>query len=98
MMCHSGRNCTKSTGRSGSMDKVIVLFLAFTVTDPDGVAMDEQFHVMAKRFETAEKCTQFVTSWGGLIESRGVDKAMELIKDGYEIKLEEIGCVGRRVF
>ncbi len=78
--------------------KVIMLFLAFTVTDPDGFDLDEQFHVMAKRFDTVEKCTEFVANWGPVIKNRGVQAATDLIKDGYEIKLEEIGCVGRKVF
>ena len=52
---------------------------------------------MAKRFDTVEKCTSFVANWGGIIKDRGVQAATDLIKDGYEIKLDEIGCVGRRV-
>lgn len=79
------------------MPKVIMLFLAFTVTDPEGIELDEQFHVMAKRFDTVEKCTSFVANWGGIIKDRGVQAATDLIKDGYEITLDEIGCVGRRV-
>tara|TARA_R110002074_G_scaffold7751_3_gene32672 strand:+ start:616 stop:861 length:246 start_codon:yes stop_codon:yes gene_type:complete len=80
------------------MSKVIMLFLAFTITDPDGIDLDEQFHVMAKRFDTVEKCTSFVADWGGLIKDRGVQAATDLIKNGYTINLDEIGCVNRKVF
>ena len=80
------------------MSKIIMLFLAFTVTDPDGIDLDEQFHVMAKRFDTVEKCTEFVQDWGEIIKDRGVQAATDLIKNGYTIKLDEIGCVNRKVF
>ena len=80
------------------MSKIIMLLLAFTVTDPDGIDLDEQFHVMAKRFDTVEKCTEFVQDWGEIIKDRGVQAATDLIKNGYTIKLDEIGCVNRKVF
>ena len=79
------------------MPKVIMLFLAFTVTDPEGIELDEQFHVMAKRFDTVEQCTSFVANWGGIIKDRGVQAFFVKNKTAYEIKLDEIGCVGRRV-
>lgn len=73
-----------------------MLFLAFTVTDPDGFELDETFHVMAKRFDVVDECVEFVNDWESIIRSRGMDSARDIIKSGYEIELKEIGCVPTR--
>ncbi len=76
--------------------KASMLFLAFTVTDPEGIELDETFHVMAKRFDNYEYCMEFVDTWESVIRSRGMDSACDIIKDGYQIDVEEIGCVPQR--
>ena len=45
-----------------------MLFLAFTVTDPDGFELDETFHVMAKRFDVIEECVEFVMTGNLLLD------------------------------
>lgn len=76
--------------------KAFMLFLAFSVTEPDGNVMEETFHVMAKRFDTAEDCTDFVRSWGDTIKTRGLSAAQDLVKDKYTIDLISIGCTQER--
>ena len=76
------------------MTKVILFLVAFTVIAPDGHELDEQFHVMGKRFDALEKCQAFVDSWGGLIRDRGESMANEIVKDGYTVRLDNVKCVG----
>ena len=76
--------------------KAFMLFLAFSVTEPDGNVMEETFHVMAKRFDVVDECVEFVNDWESIIRSRGMDSARDIIKSGYGIELKEIGCVPTR--
>jgi len=73
-----------------------MLFLAFAITDPDGLEMEEEIRVLSRSFETMEDCSEFVSNWGSIIESRGMAAVSDIVKDSYEINLLKIGCTHAR--
>jgi|TARA_Y100000034_G_scaffold56148_1_gene68835 hypothetical protein len=74
------------------MINTFMLLLAFTLTDPSGVDRDERVHVLSRHFDTESECQQFIVDWKDTIETQGVDTVQGMLKEGWEIKLDHIGC------
>ena len=74
------------------MINTFMLLLAFTVTDPSGIDRDEKVHVLSRHFDTQLECKQFINSWVDLIKTEGVDTVQGMLADGWQIKLDHIGC------
>jgi len=74
------------------MINTFMLLLAFTLTDPSGVDRDERVHVLSRHFDTESECKQFIVDWKDTIETQGVDTVQGMLKEGWEIKLDHIGC------
>ena len=74
------------------MINTFMLLLAFTVTDPSGIDRDERVHVLSRHFDTESECQQFIVDWKDTIETQGVDTVQGMLKEGWEIKLDHIGC------
>jgi len=74
------------------MINTFMLLLAFTLTDPSGVDRDERVHVLSRHFDTESECIQFIVDWKDTIETQGVDTVQGMLKEGWEIKLDHIGC------
>ncbi len=69
-----------------------MLLLAFTVTDPDGFDRDERVHVLSRHFDSKSECHQFISDWKSAIETQGVDTVQGMLAEGWNIKLDHIGC------
>jgi len=74
------------------MINTFMLLLAFTLTDPSGVDRDERVHVLSRHFDTESECQQFIVDWKDTIETQGVDTVQGMLKEGWKIKLDHIGC------
>jgi len=74
------------------MIKTFMLLLAFTVTDPEGFEKDEKVHILSQHFDTELECKEFIGIWEGLIRSRGLSSAQDMLADGYKVSLTHIGC------
>ena len=74
------------------MTKTIMLLLAFAVTDPEGFEKDERVHILSQHFDTQLECKLFIDNWEGLIRSRGLASAQDMLADGYKVELTYIGC------
>lgn len=74
------------------MINTFMLLLAFTLTDPSGIDRDERVHVLSRHFDTESECQQFIVDWKDTIETQGVDTVQGMLKEGWEIKLDHIGC------
>ena len=74
------------------MINTFMLLLAFTVTDPSGIDRDEKVHVLSRHFDTQLECKQFINSWEDRIKTEGVDTVQGMLADGWQIKLDHIGC------
>ena len=74
------------------MIKTFMLLLAFTVTGPEGFERDEKVHILSRYFDTQLECKQFIDNWEGLIRSRGLASAQDMLADGYKVELTYIGC------
>ncbi len=75
--------------------KTIALLLAFTLYDPEGLKQEETIHVLSRHFDTMDECKGFISSWGEVIQDRGPEQVNALLKDGYKVELEKIGCTTR---
>lgn len=69
-----------------------MLLLAFTVTDPSGVDRDERVHVLSRHFDSNKECINFIESWENAIRSKGVETVQSMLAEGWEIRLDHIGC------
>ena len=74
------------------MINTFMLLLAFTLTDPSGIDRDERVHVLSRHFDTESECQQFIVDWKDTIETQGGDTVQGMLKEGWEIKLDHIGC------
>jgi len=74
------------------MIEVFMLLFNFTLTTPEGIPRQEVINVYSKHFETQIECTEFLDSWTSLIESRGVDTLQDMLKEGYQVKLNTVSC------
>ena len=74
------------------MVKEFMLLLALTVTDPDGVERDEKFHVLSRHFDTKELCLEFIDNWQSVILSRGKRAVNEMLDDGWNVEVAQVGC------
>ena len=74
------------------MIEVFMLLFNFTLTTPEGIPRQEVINVYSKHFETQIECTKFLDSWTSLIESRGVDTLQDMLKEGYQVKLNTVSC------
>ena len=74
------------------MIETMMLYVALSVTKPDGNKMEEEIRVMSKHFDTTEECDDFIVNWEFFIRSRGLDAASSLLKEGYEAEIVELGC------
>ena len=74
------------------MINTFMLLLAFTLTEPSGIDRDERVHVLSRHFDTESECQQFIVDWKDTIETQGVDTVQGMLKEGWEIKLDHIGC------
>ena len=74
------------------MLEIVMLYIALSVTEPNGNKMDEEIRVMSKHFDTEEECQEFMYTWEYFIKSEGLNAARSLLKDGYEAKIIELGC------
>ena len=74
------------------MVKEFMLLLALTVTDPDGVERDEQFHVLSRHFDTKQECLYFIKNWKDIIHNRGKRVVNEMLDDGWNVEVAQVGC------
>ena len=74
------------------MINTFMLLLAFTVTDPSGIDRDERVHVLSRHFDTEQECQTFIIDWEDTIKTQGVDTVQGMMADGWEIRLDHIGC------
>jgi hypothetical protein len=74
------------------MIKTFMLLLAFTVTDPSGIDRDEKVHVLSRHFDSEKECVNFIESWEDAIRSRGVETVQSMLAEGWQIRLDHIGC------
>ena len=74
------------------MVKTFMLLLALTVTDPDGIERDEKFHVLSRHFDTKELCLEFIDNWQSVILSRGKRAVNEMLDDGWNVEVAQVGC------
>ena len=74
------------------MIKTFMLLLAFTVTDPSGIDRDEKVHVLSRHFDTEQECQKFIVDWENAIKTDGVDTVQGMMAEGWEIRLDHIGC------
>ena len=74
------------------MDKIFMLLLAFTVTEPSGVDRDEIVHILSRHFDTEVDCQHFIMDWKDTIETQGVDTVQGMLAEGWKIKLDHVGC------
>ena len=74
------------------MIKTFMLLLAFTITDPEGFERDEKVHILSRHFDTQTECVDFVNSWSGIIESRGLSTVRGMLAEGWRVDIAEIGC------
>ena len=74
------------------MIEVFMLLFNFTLTTPEGIPRQEVINVYSKHFETQIECTKFLDSWTSMIESRGIDTLQDMLKEGYQVKLNTVSC------
>ena len=74
------------------MVKTFMLLLAYTITDPEGFERDEKVHILSRHFDTQTECVDFVNSWSGIIESRGLSTVRGMLAEGWRVDIAEIGC------
>ena len=71
-----------------------MLLLAFTITDPEGIERDEKVHILSRHFDTQNECVNFVNDWSGVIKDRGLSTVQDMMAEGWEVNIAEIGCAG----
>ena len=69
-----------------------MLLLAFTITDPEGIERDEKVHILSRHFDTQNECVNFVNDWSGVIKDRGLSPVQDMMAEGWEVYIAEIGC------
>ena len=69
-----------------------MLLLAFTITDPEGIERDEKVHILSRHFDTQNECDNFVNDWSGVIKDRGLSTVQDMMAEGWEVNIAEIGC------
>jgi hypothetical protein len=74
------------------MVNTFMLLLAFTLTEPNGVARDEIVHVFSQHFDTELECTDFIDSWGDRIRENAPEQLEEMFKEGWKVKLNSVSC------
>lgn len=74
------------------MVKTFMLLLAFTITDPEGIERDEKVHILSRHFDTQNECVNFVNDWSGVIKDRGLSTVQDMMAEGWEVNIAEIGC------
>ena len=79
------------------MLQVFMLLFNFTLTTPEGAPREEIINVYSKHFETQIECTEFLDSWTSMIESRGIDTLQDMLKEGYQVKLNKVSCALQHV-
>ena len=77
------------------MNTAYALLLAFLLISPDGEIQEETIHVISRHFDDAPECSAFISNWGEIIRDRGTQKVNDLLKDGYSVELQKIGCTQR---
>ena len=75
--------------------KSIALLLAFTLFCPEGEPQEETIHVLSRHFDSMEECKGFISRWGEYITDAGPEKVNGLLRDGYKVELQKIGCTER---
>ena len=69
-----------------------MLLLAFTIPDPEGIERDEKVHILSRHFDTQNECVNFVNDWSGVIKDRGLSTVQDMMAEGWEVNIAEIGC------
>ena len=69
-----------------------MLLLAFRITDPEGIERDEKVHILSRHFDTQKECINFVNDWSGIIKDRGLSTVQDMMAEGWEVNIAEIGC------
>ena len=69
-----------------------MLLLAFTITDPEGIERDEKVHILSRHFDTQNECVNIVNDWSGVIKDRGLSTVQDMMAEGWEVNIAEIGC------
>ena len=69
-----------------------MLLLAFTITEPEGFERDEKVHILSRHFDTQKECINFVNDWSGIIKDRGLSTVQDMMAEGWEVNIAEIGC------